>query len=53
MGSEIFAYLQSGASAITARFDPRTSARPGQPIRAVFDMEKMHIFDTQTEKALI
>lgn len=53
MGSEIFAYLQSGASAITARFDPRTSARPGQPIRAVFDMEKMHIFDIQTEKALV
>ena len=53
MGSEIYAYLQAGANSIIGRFDPRTVARPGQAIRAVLDMEKMHIFDIQTEKALI
>ncbi|XSG73557.1 ABC transporter ATP-binding protein [Herpetosiphon llansteffanensis] len=53
MGSEIYAYLESGQHSIIGRFDPRTSARPGQPIRAVYDMEKMHIFDIATEKALI
>jgi multiple sugar transport system ATP-binding protein len=53
MGSEIYAYMQSGTHSFIGRFDPRTTARPGQPMLAVFDMDKMHIFDTQTEKALI
>ena len=53
MGSEIFAYLNAGTNSIVGRLDPRTSARPGQPLRVVMDMDKMHIFDTQTEKTLI
>lgn len=53
MGSEIFAYVQSGTHSFIGRFDPRTTARPGQPIQTVFDMSKMHIFDIQTEKALV
>ena len=53
MGSEIFAYLQSSEHSFIGRFDPRTTARPGQPILTVFDMSKMHVFDIETEKALI
>ncbi len=53
MGSEIYAYLLNGSNSFVGRFDPRTSARPGQPIMTVFDMDKMHIFDVETEKALV
>ena len=53
LGSEVYVYVENGNKEMTARFDPRTSARIGQPIDIVIDMEKMHIFDRETEKALV
>jgi multiple sugar transport system ATP-binding protein len=53
LGSEVFAYVENGGKEMVARFDPRTSARVGQPVEVVADMEKMHIFDRESEKALV
>jgi multiple sugar transport system ATP-binding protein len=53
LGSEVFAYVENGGKEMVARFDPRTSARVGQPVDVVADMEKMHIFDRESEKALV
>ena len=35
-----------------ARFNPRSKARAGEPISAVFDIERLHFFDLETGLAL-
>jgi len=52
MGNEIFLYLLTGNKVFIARVDPRSNARMGQEITAVFDMGRMHIFDAETELAI-
>jgi multiple sugar transport system ATP-binding protein len=53
LGSEVFAYIENGGKEMVARFDPRTSARIGQPVEVVADMDKVHVFDRESEKALV
>lgn len=45
MGNEIFLYLVNGAHSFVARVDPRTRVAMGDDMRAVFNMQNMHIFD--------
>ncbi len=52
LGAEVFLYFDLGDTQITARVDPRTTARPGDNIKFCFDLEKMHIFDKETEQAI-
>jgi multiple sugar transport system ATP-binding protein len=52
MGSEVFVYLLTDAKTFIGRFDPRTSARVGKTIDAVFNMAKTHFFDPSTERAI-
>jgi multiple sugar transport system ATP-binding protein len=37
---------------MTARVDPRTTARVGDKIKVAFDVEKIHVFDKETELAI-
>jgi multiple sugar transport system ATP-binding protein len=53
MGNEVFLYLLTGSKTFIARVDPRTSARVGQDIEVLFNMDNMHIFDRDTEMATI
>ncbi|MFL5802548.1 MAG: ABC transporter ATP-binding protein [Roseiflexaceae bacterium] len=53
LGAEVYAYIENGGKELVARFDPRTNARVGQPVEVVADMDKMHIFDRESEKALV
>src|SRR4051795_9893310 len=41
----------SGA-VLTARLSPRSSARTGQPLRVVIDLERLHFFDPETDQAI-
>jgi multiple sugar transport system ATP-binding protein len=41
----------SGVS-LTARLSPRSSARTGQPLRVVIDLERLHFFDPETDEAI-
>jgi multiple sugar transport system ATP-binding protein len=52
MGNEIFLYLLTGKKEFKARVDPRSKARVGTEMNVVFDMERMHIFDRETEMAI-
>ena len=52
MGNEIFLYLLSGEKEFIARVDPRSKARVGHKLSIVFDMDRMHIFDRDTEIAI-
>ena len=37
---------------LTARVDSRTTARPGDTVKFAFDVEKIHIFDKETEQVI-
>jgi multiple sugar transport system ATP-binding protein len=52
LGAEVFLYLDVDQYEITARVNPRTTARPGDQIRVAFDLSKMHIFDKESEQVI-
>ena len=52
LGSEQFVYLRSGNQEFTSRMPSRTQLTPGNNVDVVFDTDKMHVFDKQTEMAL-
>jgi multiple sugar transport system ATP-binding protein len=52
MGSEIYLNLVSGKSTFVARVDPRSQARPGGTIQVTMNLDRMHLFDKQTEQAI-
>ena len=53
MGSERYLYLDFQGKKFTARVNPRSTAAPQQMIKVAFDLNKMHLFDKETEKTLI
>jgi multiple sugar transport system ATP-binding protein len=52
MGNEIYLYLLAGQDNVVARVDPRTDFRMGDKVQMVFNMDKVHLFDPDTEKAI-
>ena len=52
MGNEIFVYLKNGEHSFVARVDPRSRYQMGDQVQMVFNMENMHIFDRETERAI-
>jgi multiple sugar transport system ATP-binding protein len=53
LGSELFVYLEAGPHEFTSRMDTRNPVSPGENVEVVFDTQKLHVFDKQTEQALI
>ena len=53
MGAEVNAFIEIGGKEFVGRFDPRTDAAPGQPLPVVLDTSRMHVFDGETEAALV
>jgi len=53
MGNEIFLYCLTGKKSFIARVDPRVSVRPGDRVELAVNMANMHVFDRQTEVAII
>jgi len=52
LGAEVYLYFDLDEFPITARVDSRTTARPGDSIRFAFDIEKIHVFDKETEQVI-
>lgn len=52
MGAEIYLYLMSGKSSYVARVDPRSQARPGNSLQVMMNLDRVHIFDKENEKAI-
>ena len=52
LGAEVNLYFDLDEFAITARVDPRTSSRPGDAIKFAFDIDKIHVFDKETEQTI-
>jgi multiple sugar transport system ATP-binding protein len=53
LGSDQFLYGQVGGDQITARVDPRMKVAPGDRVRLGLDTRSLHVFDAQTEEALL
>ena len=53
LGSEVFAYLSANGHEFIARMDATAQPRPGETIETVFDTEHLHVFDKETEQALV
>ena len=53
LGAEVFLYFDVDGTQVTARVDPRTTARPGDVVKFAIDVEKIHIFDKETECVII
>ncbi len=52
MGNEMIIYLENGGKTFIARTDPRTNARIGGTMGLAFNVDNMHLFDTDTELSL-
>jgi multiple sugar transport system ATP-binding protein len=52
MGNEVLLYLRTGPKEFVARVDPRSQAKMGDDMTVTFDMERMHLFDLETECAI-
>ena len=52
LGAEVFLYFDIAGTPVTARVDPKTTARPGSFIDFTLDTEKIHVFDKETEKVI-
>ena len=52
LGAEVYLYFDLAQFPITARVDSRTTARPGDKVKFAFDVEKIHIFDKETEQTI-
>jgi len=53
MGAESVVYLRAGDDTIVASFNGDTKATEGEPIAVVMNLEKAHLFDKTTEKAIV
>ena len=54
LGAEVNLYFHvDDTMEITARVNPRTTARPDDVLKIAFDMSKLHIFDKETEKVIV
>ena len=53
MGAETYLYLLCEGNSLTARVSPRSTARPGDDIKVAIDPNRIHLFDKETEKAII
>ena len=52
LGAEVYLYFTVDQFDVTARVDPRTTARPGDVIKIAIDLAKIHIFDKETEQVI-
>jgi multiple sugar transport system ATP-binding protein len=53
LGSETLLHVTCGEGSLVARVDPRTKAKEGEKIDLVFDMNTIHVFDKETQKAIL
>ena len=53
MGAETYLYLKIGETQFTARVNPRSTAKTDDDIKIALDLNKIHLFDKETEMAIL
>ena len=52
LGAEVYLYFDVADTQLIARVDSRTTAKAGNKIHVAFDVEKIHVFDKETEQVI-
>ena len=52
MGAETHLYLDCAGNSLTARVSTRVTAQAGEQIKMAMDVNKIHLFDKETERAI-
>ena len=52
LGAEIILEMVSGQQSFTARVDPDSKSRLGEEVEVYFNMRKLHLFDSKTQKVI-
>ncbi len=52
LGAEVNLHYDIGDVTCTAKVNPRTTARPGDTIKLAMAVERLHVFDKETEKVI-
>ena len=52
LGAEVFLYLSVEQNELTVRVEPNTPARTGDAVKVALDVEKIHVFDKDTEEVI-
>ena len=52
LGAEVYLYFDFDEFPMTARVDSRTNSRPGDVVKFALDVEKIHVFDKETEQII-
>ncbi len=52
LGAEVYLYFDYEGANMTARVDPRTTARTGDTVTFAMNAEKIHVFDKETEQTI-
>lgn len=53
LGSEVLLYFDIDEANFTAKVNPRTTARPGDTVKLAMDLDKVHIFDKDSELVIL
>ena len=53
MGAEIYLYITVGEQKMIARVSSRSQARAGDKIKIALDVARIHLFDKDTERAIL
>ncbi len=53
LGSETYLYLIINGINFTARVSPKSKTQAGDDIKVLFDLSRIHLFDKETEKAIV
>jgi len=53
LGSETYLHLSSGKNNFVVKADPHTNVRPGQLVEIIVNLDKIHLFDIETEETVV
>lgn len=53
LGAEVYLYFDMEGTQMTARVSSSTSLKSGSDAKFTLDMEKIHLFDKETEKSIL
>ncbi len=53
MGSEILLYLNTGKNTLVARVEPQSEAKVNQEIEILFNLEKIRLFDKESQERIL
>ncbi|MBN2406392.1 MAG: sn-glycerol-3-phosphate ABC transporter ATP-binding protein UgpC [Elusimicrobia bacterium] len=53
LGAEIYLHINTGKDLLVVKVDPKCQAKLGEELDAVVDMSKIHLFNIETEDAIL